>query len=281
MRRGHLLLGLLIAAISLISYYSVRQQNPITGATQHITMDTDQEVALGLQSAPQMAEQMGGLDPSDEVQRLVQKVGEHVVQGSEAHGTPYQFHFYALSDPQTVNAFALPGGPVFITRGLLDRLENEAELAGVLGHEAGHVVGRHTAEQIARSRLAQGLIGAAGVAGANDQNSGERSAAMAAFVAQMVSLRYGRHDEIQADTLGMRFMSEAGYDPRALIQVMRILSEATGPGRQPEFLSTHPDPGNRSGIIQAAIERRFPGGVPGNLTLGATLSSSSATYGAR
>ncbi|HEU4765101.1 MAG TPA: M48 family peptidase, partial [Candidatus Eisenbacteria bacterium] len=91
MRRGRLLLGLLIAAISLISYYSLQQQNPVTGETQHIAMDVDQEVALGLESAPQMAEEMGGLDPDESIQQRVQQVGQRVVQQSEARGTPYQY----------------------------------------------------------------------------------------------------------------------------------------------------------------------------------------------
>lgn len=278
MRRGRLLLGLLIAAISLISYYSLRQENPITGATQHIAMDVDQEVALGLESAPQMAQEMGGLDPDEAVQRMVQQVGQRIVQQSEAHNTPYEYHFYALADPQTVNAFALPGGPVFITRGLLSRLENEAQLAGVLGHEVGHVVGRHTAEHIARSQLAQGLIGAVGVAGSDDASGGQRAAQMAALVAQMVQLRYGRGDEIQSDTLGVRFLVEAGYDPRAMLEVMRILGESSGgSGRAPEFMSTHPDPGNRREVIAGAIERRFPNGVPNNLTLGARFASTSGS----
>ncbi|HEV8128771.1 MAG TPA: M48 family metalloprotease [Candidatus Eisenbacteria bacterium] len=277
MRRGRILIALVIAVISIISYYSVKQENPITGQTQHIAMDVDQEVALGLEAAPQMAQEAGGLDPDPDVQRLVSQVGEHVVSSSDAHDTPYQFHFYALADEQTVNAFALPGGPVFITRGLLSKLSTEAELAGVLGHEVGHVVGRHTAAQIAKSRLAQGLIGAAGVAGSDEYGHGQQTAQLAALAAQMLQLKYGRGDEIQADTLGVRFMAEAGYDPRALIQVMRVLSETSGPSRGPEFLSTHPDPGNRSQVITAAIERRFPNGIPGNLTMGARLASASAS----
>jgi predicted Zn-dependent protease len=275
MRRGRLLFGLLIAAISLISYYSVRQQNPVTGQTQHIAMNVDQEVALGLESAPQMAAEMGGLDPDESVQRFVSQIGERVVQNSDAHGTPYHFSFHVLADPKTVNAFALPGGPVFITRGLLSRLQNEAQLAGVLGHEVGHVVGRHTAAQIAKSQLAQGLIGAAGVAGSDDYHSGQHTAQMAALVAQMLQLKYGRGDEIQADTLGVRFMAEAQYDPRALLNVMKILEEASGSDRAPEFMSTHPDPGNRRQLIAEAIERHFPNGVPENLTLGSRLASNS------
>ena len=275
MRRGRLIIGLLIAAISLISYYSTRQDNPVTGESQHIAMNVDQEVALGLQSAPQMAEEMGGLEPDESVQRFVQGVGERVVGQSSAGRTPYKFQFHVLADPQTVNAFALPGGPVFITRGLLSRLQNEAQLAGILGHEAGHVVGRHTAAAIAKSQLAQGLIGAVGVAGSDDYGNGQQAAQMAALVAQMVQLKYGRGAEIQSDTLGVRFMVQAGYDPRALIEVMQILEDASSGSSQPEFMSTHPDPGNRRQVIAAAIERNFPNGIPSNLTLGARLASTS------
>jgi len=275
MRRGRLLLGLIIAAVSLFSYYGVRQTNPITGETQHIALTRDQEIALGLQSAPEMAEQFGGLDPDPSVQADVAAVGQKVVEQSVARGTDYQFSFHVLRDPETINAFALPGGPVFITRGLLQKLENEAELAGVLGHETGHVIARHSAAQISKSRLAQGLVTAVGAAGSDDGSGGQHAAQVAAVVAQMVQLRYGRGDEIQADTLGVRLMSEAGYDPRALIEVMRILEESSGPERQPEFMSSHPDPGNRSGIIRQAIERRFPSGVPESLTLGRRIKISS------
>ncbi|HZI89324.1 MAG TPA: M48 family metalloprotease [Candidatus Polarisedimenticolia bacterium] len=271
MRRGRLLIGLVIAVISLLSYYGVSQKNPITGETQHIALTRDQEIALGLESAPEMAAEFGGLDPDESVQADVAAVGKRVVEQSDAAGTQYEFSFHVLADPETVNAFALPGGPVFITRGLLKRLENEAQLAGVLGHETGHVIARHSAAQIAKSRLAQGLVTAAGAAGSDDGSGGQHAAQVAAVVAQMVQLRYGRGDEIQADTLGVRLMSEAGYDPRALIDVMRILESSGGAERPPEFMSSHPDPGNRRGVIQRAIETRFPSGVPENLTLGRSI----------
>jgi predicted Zn-dependent protease len=273
MRRSRILIALIMAAVSLIGYCSLRQVNPFTGQVQHISLNTDQEVALGIQMTPEMTQEMGGLDPDPDARALVTTVGERVVRQSGAGQTPYEFRFYALGDQETVNAFALPGGPVFITRALLGRLENEAQLAGVLGHEVGHVVARHSAEQIAQSQLAQGLVGAAGVAGSDDNGSGQQSAQVAAAVAQMVQLRYGRKDEIQADTLGVRMMADAGYDPRALIEVMRILEESSGGGGQPEFMSSHPNPGNRREIISAAIERLYPGGsVPASLTLGRTFT---------
>jgi beta-barrel assembly-enhancing protease len=272
MSRGRLMIAAIMALFALISYYGYREVNPITGNTQHISLTREQEVALGLQSAPEMADQFGGLDPDASVQSDVQAIGSRIVARSIAGRTEYPFQFHVLRDAQTVNAFALPGGPVFITRGLLDRLENEAQLAGVLGHEAGHVLGRHSAEQIARSQLAQTLVGAAGVAGSSDRQDGRETAAMAAFVAQMAQLKYGRGDEIQADTLGVRLLSEAGYDPRAMISLMKILESAGGGGRTPEFMSSHPDPGNRAEIIRRAIERRFPDGVPRTLTVGRALA---------
>ena len=138
------------------------------------------------------------------------------------------------------------------------------------------MVARHSAEQISKSELAQGLVGAAGIAGSGDYDSGQHSAQVAALVAQMMQLRYGRQDEIQADTLGVRMMAGAGYDPRAMIELMRILEQASGGGGQPEFMSTHPDPGNRRQVIEAAIHRNFPEGVPSHLTLGTSFASGSS-----
>jgi predicted Zn-dependent protease len=271
-RLVRLSIGLVMAVVGVVSYYGYRQVNPVTGETQHIRLTQDQEVALGLQSAPQMADDFGGLDPDPEVQSDVEGVGQRVVSRSVAGKTPYPFRFRVLADVETVNAFALPGGPVFITRALLNRLENEAQLAGVLGHEVGHVVGRHSAEQIAKSQLAQTLVGAVGVAASNEHGGGQQAADVAAFVAQMAQLKYGRSDELEADSLGVDLMSEAGYDPRALIDVMDILARASGGSGQPEFMSSHPDPGNRQETISAAIAKRFPEGVPESLSLGREIT---------
>jgi len=271
MGRGRLLIAAVIAAVALVTYFGSRQQNPITGKTQAIALSREQEVALGLQTAPRMAAEFGGLDPSSAVQGAVETLGAQLVQRGALAATGYRFRFRVLADRRTVNAFALPGGPVFITRALYDRLENEAQLAGVLGHEAGHVVGRHAAAQIAQSQLLQGLAGAIGVAASDEYGRGQQAAVLAQVVSQLVQLRYGREDELEADRLGVRFIAEAGYDPRALIRVMDILEAASRGGRPPEFLSTHPDPGNRRQRIRQAIAERFPDGVPANLTFGRPL----------
>jgi predicted Zn-dependent protease len=250
-------IALVLVVGSLITYFSNSSDNPITGETQRVSMTPEQEIALGLQAAPQMAQQFGGLDPDPQKQALVDQIGEQIVRSTAAGQTPYRFEFHLLADPNTVNAFALPGGQIFITDALYDRLTTKDQLAGILGHEIGHVVGRHSAEQVAKAKLTEGLTGAAVIATYDPQNpTSAGAAAMAAMVGKIVNMKFGRDDELESDELGVRFMVESGYDPQALIEVMRILAEASGGGsRQPEFFSTHPNPENRIAHIQEAIQK--------------------------
>jgi predicted Zn-dependent protease len=263
---GRLLIAALVALVSIIGYYGTRVYNPITEEVQHVDISPDQEIALGLQAAPEMAEQYGGLHLDAQAQALVDRVGGRVAGRSAAHDSPYRYEFHVLADEDTINAFALPGGQVFVTAGLLKHLETEGQLAGVLGHEIGHVVARHGAEHLAKARLTQGLTGAAVLATYDpDDPSSRSSAAVAALIGSLVNMRFGRQDELESDTLGVRLMSEAGYDPRAMAQVMRILEQsATGP-RPPEFFSTHPNPDRRVERIEAAIAQKYPRGVPAGL----------------
>jgi predicted Zn-dependent protease len=152
---------------------------------------------MGLQAAPEMADQFGGLDPNQSDQQRVQQVGQRIVQDSPAHTTPYEYAYHLLADQETVNAFALPGGQIFITRALYDQLQIDDELAGVLGHETGHVVARHSAEQIAKAELTQGLTGAAVIAACdpNSRNGCIAASQMAALVGQLIEMKYSRADE--------------------------------------------------------------------------------------
>ncbi len=271
MRIGRIVIALIMAAVSGILYLTNTQVNSVTGEKQRVALSPAEEVALGLQTAPQMAAQFGGLHPDPQVQAYVKQVGMKILQTSGAKQTPYEFDFHVLRDSETVNAFALPGGQIFITAELFNRLENEAQLAGVLGHEVGHVIGRHAAEHLAKARLTQGLVGAASVAGSSDPSGSQAAAMIANMVGQMVTMRFGRQDELESDTLGVRFMADAGYNPSALIRVMDILAQSRGgDSSQPEFLSTHPDPGNRTQRIEQEIAAKYPGGIPNNLSLGNT-----------
>jgi predicted Zn-dependent protease len=244
-----------IAAFSLFSYFSSRQDNPVTGETQYIDISPEQEIALGLEAAPQMAAEFGGLDESAQDQAMVDEIGNRIVQSSPAGNSPYQFDFHLLDDDQTINAFALPGGQIFITRALYDQLNTEGELAGVLGHEIGHVVARHSAEHIAKAKLTEGLTGAAVIAAYDPNNPSSASRAqIALLIGQLINLKFGRDDELESDYLGVCFIADSGYDPNELIGVMQVLASARQGNQPPEFFSTHPNPENRVQRIQEAIQ---------------------------
>ena len=251
--RGGLKIRLLIGAgiilFSLFKYYSNRDTNPYTGKKQSIGLSVEEEIAIGLQSAPQMAQQHGGLYPDQKAQDLLDRIGASLVNNSVAKETPYRYDFHLLRDPNVINAFALPGGQIFITYALFSKLENEDQLAGVLGHEIGHVIGRHSAERIANQGLTQGLISGVLVGG------GDSTGQMAAMIGNVVNMKFGRSDELESDELGVKFMIDAGFQPEEMIGVMQILKSAAGPNRTPEFQSTHPDPENRIEKIKEAIER--------------------------
>ena len=267
MSRSRLLVALVVAVISVLGYFGSSVFNPVTQEKQHVgDITPEQEVALGLQAAPEMAQQFGGLDPDPKASARVDRVGQRLVSQSTAGKTPYRYEFHLLNDSSTINAFALPGGQVFITDGLLRQLETEGELAGVLGHEIGHVVARHGAEHIAKQQLTQGLTGAAVLATYDPNNpSSQNSAAVAAMIGQLVNMRFGRQDELEADQLGVRLTGESGYDPNSMVALMKILARSSDGGRPPEFFSTHPSPENRIQRIEQAIKEQYPNGVPAGL----------------
>lgn len=250
MRSGRLIIAAIIALVSLGTYFGTTSENPLTGEKQRVAMSPEQEIALGLRSAPEMAAQMGGVSRDAQVVARVRRIGEKLVRESLAAKSPYKFSFHVLADPRNVNAFALPGGPVFITEGLLRHLKSEAEVAAVLGHEIGHVIARHSSERLAKQQLTQGLVSAA-VLGTGDYSTAQ----IGQMVGGMINMKYGREDEIESDRLGLRIMAEAGYDPRAMIRVMEVLAQASGGSRQPEFMSTHPAPENRAARIQEEIAK--------------------------
>jgi len=248
-RKIRLIIGAAIVLFAVIKYCSSAETNPYTGERQHIALDEEQEIAMGLQAAPQMAQQHGGLYQNENYQDFVDQVGNRLVNNSIARQTGYRYDFHLLADAKTINAFALPGGQIFITYALFSKLENEDQLAGVLGHEIGHVVGRHSAERMANQGLMEGILN--GVAVGIDPNTAQGAAA----IGQMINMSYGRDDELQSDDLGVKFMIKSNYNPEEMIGVMEILKAAAGPNRTPERMSTHPDPENRVGKIKEAIEK--------------------------
>jgi len=216
--------------------------NPATGERQLTLMSESQEIQMGQEAHPQILASMGRY-PDEDLQRYVQALGEELAADSERPDLPWSFE--VLDDP-AVNAFALPGGFIFVTRGIMAYLESEAELAGVLGHEIGHVTARHSVNQMSRAQLAQLGLGVGMVLAPELQ----RFQGLASTGMQLLFLKFGRDDERQADELGVRYMSREGYDPAELSGVMGMLGKVSGGGeRVPEWLSTHPNPENREEAI--------------------------------
>ncbi len=251
MRRGgskfRLIIGAVVIAFAFVKKCGNKTVNPYTNRVQNINMEPRQEIAIGIQSAPQMAQQHGGLHPDTKLQELIDDIGEKLVNNSMARETPYKYDFHLLADDKTINAFALPGGQIFITYALLSKLKNKDQVAGVLGHEIGHVLGRHSAERIAESEFWKTISAGASV--------GADAGGIVNQYGNNTLLKNGREDELESDELGVLFMINAGYNPNEMIGVMKILKQAAGPNRVPEFQSSHPDPENRIQHIQEAINK--------------------------
>jgi len=223
--RRRLLVAVAMAMVAVAGYYGSHSYNPITAEVLPLRITPQQEVAIGLQAAPAMAQRYGGLSSDQQAQRHVDRICHDLVEKTDAKGSPYDFDCHLLADERTAGAFALPGGQIFLTSGLLAKLRNDGELAGVLGHEIGHVVARHGAEHLAGARTA--------ALARYDPNepASRRNPAVAALVGQLTHQRFSQRDELEADRIGARLMSEAGYDPRGAAQARQILRAGCGPDR--------------------------------------------------
>jgi predicted Zn-dependent protease len=221
--------------------------NPATGERELSLVSEAQEIEIGRGSDPAITAEMGGLYPDSALQRYVRGLGMEIAAAGERPNLPWSFK---LLDDDLVNAFALPGGFVYVTRGILANMNSEAELVAVLGHEAGHVTARHTAGQITRMQLGQLGLGLGMVFSETIREYGQA----ASTGLQLLFLAYGRDDERQSDELGFRYMTRINYHPEGMTNVMRMLqsTSASAEGSVPTWLSSHPDPGNR---VQANDQR--------------------------
>ena len=215
--------------------------NPATGEQEIALVGEGQEVQMGQEADPQIIASMG-LYSDDAIQQYVNQIGQRLAASSERSDLPWTFR--VIDDP-TVNAFAVPGGFIYLTRGLLSHLTSEAQLAGVLGHEIGHVTARHSVSQMSRQQLAQLGVGLGMIFVPTLRGLGD----VAGAGLQVLFLKYSRDHENQADELGVRYMRRNNYEPTQLAEVMEALERASalqeGSGRAPEWLSSHPSPPNR------------------------------------
>ena len=215
-------------------------RNPVTGKRQIVLVSESQEIAMGQQSDPEVREEYGVVE-NTALQDYIAVMGRRLVAVSHRPGL--EWHFTVVDSP-VVNAFAIPGGYVYLTRGILAYLGNEAELAGVMGHEIGHVTARHSVRQITRQQLAQIGLGVGGVLSPTFGQFGS----LAQSSVGLVFLRFSRDDEREADRLGVEYAARAAYDPREVsnfFQVLGRLSQAGDRETIPGWLSTHPDPPER------------------------------------
>ncbi|HEV8510831.1 MAG TPA: M48 family metalloprotease [Gemmatimonadales bacterium] len=231
--------------------------NPATGNNQLMLVSEAQEIQMGQQADVAVVASIG-LYPDAVWQSYIQQFGARIAATSERPNLPWTFR--VVDDP-AVNAFALPGGFVYVTRGLLAHLTSEAELASVVGHEIGHVTARHTAAEMSK----QQLIGLGLAAGSMASSQVAKYAGAANQALGILYLKFSRDDESQADQLGLRYMRRADFDPRQMPEVFRMLerlSAAQGGGRLPTWLETHPSPANRVAAINgqiAALPQDFSG----------------------
>lgn len=250
-------LAALLPSLLLFTSCSV---NPATGRQQVNFFSEAQEIEMGRKADAQIVAQVGLYD-DPELQSYVGDLGKRLAARSERPDLPWSFK--VLDDP-AINAFALPGGYVYVTRGILSHMESEAELAMVMGHEAGHVTARHGVNQMSKQLLLMAGLGAAALFSSRV----EEWSGVAAAGLSVLFLKYSRDDERQADDLGLRYSQREGYDLREGPKVFDLLdrvSQVEGAGRLPDWLATHPDPGARRNRLQekvAALEAsgtRFEG----------------------
>ena len=216
------------------------------------TVSEQEEISMGQKLHPQFEKESGGLYPDSQVQQYVNTVGMSVARYA---GRPNLDWRFSVVNSDQINAFAVPGGYIYITQGLLFRMTNEAQLAGVLGHESGHIAKRHTVKQIGRTKTTQGLSAVAGVVGGlfGFGFAGDITSAVGA----LSNMSYSREQEHEADTEGLRYMTRAGYNPQGMVELMKILQSSSGSKGPPEFLSTHPNPGNRVEYLGEEIQKKY------------------------
>lgn len=234
------------------------QTNATTGRNQWIMLSWEEEAQLGAEAKPQMVQEMGGEVARADLKQYVTDTGRRLAAttAQDDPNLPNLAWEFTLLNSDVINAFALPGGKVFVSLGLAKLMTNEAQLAGVIGHEIGHVTARHTNErfsQAAGAQLGLGVIGVAVGSGADAELINQ----LAGQAAELALLSYSRDQELESDKLGMEYMSRANYDPMAQRQVMEILLKAAGNGGQPEFFSTHPHPESRIKQINDLLQGKY------------------------
>jgi predicted Zn-dependent protease len=257
MRRSHAVLA--AAALTALLAGGGCSTNPVTGKSELVLVSEQEEVAAGKQYYPITTQLSEGETPHREIQDLVTRVGTRMARNSERPNLPWEFNVVDSNEP---NAYALPGGKISITRGLIARMESEDQLASVLGHESGHVTAKHAVGSATRQQLLGAVLGVGGAVLQSQGTAGAGAIQLAGQIgATLLIQKYSRDQERHADDLGMKYMTAAGYNPRAFVETMEILQAASKrePSKFETLLASHPITSER---IQTAEQRLSSGYAP-------------------
>jgi predicted Zn-dependent protease len=236
------------------------QRIPTTGERAFIVLSWDQEIALGHEAAPELEKEFGGPLANLPIQAYVRSVGQRVAASAKHPGLPKLPYQFTVLDSDVVNAFALPGGPVYVTRALLENLKTEGELAAVLSHEITHINSRHGSQQISRQMGIQILLTAAAAAAGRTEKGAQMATQaedLAKVVVGLINLKYSRGMESEADHFGLDYLAASGYDPREMVNLLNVFVSMGG-ANPPEILSTHPNPETRVGAVEEMIRAKYP-----------------------
>ena len=238
------------AAISLLMLWTLGLMPMAVLAQTRISMPKNKykvqdDIRLGQEAAAQVSRQFPMLkDP--QTKRYVENVGRRLVAAIPAEFNQPAFSYeFDVVNARDINAFALPGGPMFVNRGMIEAAKNEGEMAGVMAHEISHVALRHATAQATKQSSFGNQLGTIGLILGGAILGGQGGAQLGAMGAQVIQTRYSRDYETQADLLGAKIMANAGYDPRDLANMFQTIQQQSRGGRSPEWMSSHPDPGNR------------------------------------
>lgn len=247
--RKYIIGFILIIMISLLSFFLFfrkTQVNPITGKKQHISMTIQQEIEFGLECAPDMAANYGGLHPDTKIQNKVKNIGQKLVAVKQISKSPFQFDFHVLADSQIINTVSFPGGQIFITNGLLKLLKTDDDIAAVLSHEIGHVISRHTTEKLSGFNILESFKDSSNVV--MEYTPSEISK----YISDILKLTFNEKEEEEADELCVKYLVNAGYDPNSLSKVLVVLKEKSD---AKDFLNRHPASESRIDHAKTAVRR--------------------------
>ena len=253
--------GTIFAAIALLVYLGTQEYAPETAApaaeasapVNPLALTQSEQITLGLKAAPALVAQYDGISTNQQQKDLIMRVGSAIAGNEAVAKAGWKFHFQLLAEPDILNAFALPGGQIFVTTGLLNRLTTEGEVAALLAQQIAHVMNRDAITKLAADMASSGLASS----GANMQE---------VMVSQLVGLTFTTAQEAAADQMAIKLVYETGYNPNALLGLMKILATAYYAGAQVEYFTTHPNAADRVKAIQQGIATAYPEGVPDTMS---------------